>query len=377
MQRKIAFGLLMSLLIVALGLPISAQGKNDEEPFVMKVTDQGWVFYSEESQPWALTFEDYTKEDVAVAERKLAAIFAEKQTGTRPFPGGRYAATNEVSTTQLFLSQTQGFVFFELYSCLRIVRRLSFGKIEVRGETVRLIQEGGRAIQPDTGSPSTWGGFLAPTLVKVGFQGRDLLIADTRVKEFCDVVSGRSPFEGMPDSYMYSFLESIDGGGNRKKSQTSRPVLPAAFEGLVQPSIQGRVVSVGKPAVRHVPEERILVDLNEPLTIEAHDELVIPLTVNVGAGKGLKKGLKFYLCVAGKDASVEITWVGQNRSIALFKLDEYEYENKLGKNPDIQARLNWLRKANPFTVGAPVSTSFFDVPEPSESDSEEKLDQSR
>lgn len=245
--------------------------------------------------------ESLPPQSIELMKSKWEAIGADNTT-SRSGWAGDYFSGSETHGSYLRWSEENGFVRLAVDKCAAQVMGISYGKAVVGPHGVRFQTE----VSAKSKSGSHSGHLPKPDhLLFVRWKEGRLLVPEGALADFGDYAAGlgRHNKSGLISVEFTDFLTKLSDGGNHalpSQRESELPVLPPGYERFVRKPIAGRVVAVGRSYRRHNAEN------------EWWDDLVTPVTVNVGRQDGLKRGMLLY--TAGVDHGIEIKSVGPDRA---------------------------------------------------------------
>jgi hypothetical protein len=208
-------------------------------------------------------------------------------------------------------SLKEGFIFMFGGGCEPAVRGLNYGKVSFSKNLLQLFPEVDaenpmKLFAEDDDRQYFRANFIASKFVPVKWRGLHYLIPENRISNFYDYVAGvgvyRPGDEGwsrgddfFPKKEKRAQLEPAD----------DIPVLPPGYERFAKKPVDAEIIAVGKSFIRHIAESE---------EFEEGDELVIPVTLNVGSKHGVKPEMTFEILQEDVSEIVKIISVGKKTS---------------------------------------------------------------
>jgi hypothetical protein len=266
------------------------QAPTDGQGFDRELDPQGrWI--NGVTEPW--WFQDNIRaEDIKSAQSVWTSIGSNN--GTNDWTGDYFVGGDTHGSYLRWMPQ--GYVLFHVDKCQAKVMGLSYGKVIYRDDLVQLLPEkastegakhGHRVESPLRFLPVTWR------------NGR-YLVAEDEIAEFGDYVAGLGKYNsnGFPwleyAQFFYKPRDSHAGPTENHATirQSSRPIfevplVPSGYEKFIKKPIDGNIVARAKGYVRKNAEN------------EWWDDVIIPVSINVGSANGLKE--KMVLRVVGTE----------------------------------------------------------------------------
>ncbi|HEX8143926.1 MAG TPA: hypothetical protein VF553_15110 [Pyrinomonadaceae bacterium] len=256
------------------------------------------------TEAWWVDGETVSKEELAAARSLWKAIEDENRAVSNEWAGD-YFIGSDTHGSYLRFSREKGFVLAQVDKCQARLMGLSYGKVIVTPTLVQLLPEHGAR---STHTHAAHGQATASKYIPVVWRGSHHLIPETEMADFGDYIVGLGKYNAwVRDGFMYgesveffSKLESESAGG---EGQT---IVPPGYERYLKKPIDAKIVKVGT-GHRRVNREN-----------EWWDELIIPVSLNVGSAEGVKSGMIFRLIgtrgFGGFGESVEVRSVGLHAS---------------------------------------------------------------
>jgi hypothetical protein len=235
-------------------------------------------------EPWWFSNEKYTEAEAAAAREKWQQI-AGVLKASRDEWAGDYSLGGDTFLHIIRWTPEGGYVSFNVNLCMATVRELDYGDVvSASPEQVEVISR--RGTQAAT----------KRKYVKVKWGAQRYLIEEHAVSNFCDYVVGLGAYNGPNGIAGYDFLSHSDDGD---APTAVLPTVPPEYRDYVRAPIDARIVKVGKSYVEVDPEN------------DWWNELITPVTINVGSDKKLKRGMTLHILDSDEyDERVEITRVG-------------------------------------------------------------------
>ena len=258
------------------------------------------------TEPWWFP-DNISAEDIKSAQSVWSSIG--KQTALDGLMGDYFIGSD---THGGYLRWMDGrYVLFNVDKCQAKVMAFSYGTVVFSPDLVQLIPE-----KKASGSTNhRHGPETKLRFLPVIWRNTRYLVPENEIAEFGNYVAGLGEYNS-PDFIFLEFAQFFvklrdtassavedPGGIQRRRSDLFIvPSVPQGYERFIKKPIDGNIVSRAKSYVRKNAEN------------EWWDDLIIPVSINVGSANGLKE--KMFLRVVGTDGFggnleyVEITKVG-------------------------------------------------------------------
>lgn len=242
----------------------------------------------------------YSKEDVAAAQAKWEQIEEDNRRAQEDEWSGNYTIDypaelgGGTALDEFRWSPQSGFVEVYVYTCTPELRRLNYGSVFSSSSMVQLL--------PDRAPQSPGGHEPATRYLKVKWGARHYLIPEERLAIFCDRAAGlEMRKEG--GIVIHDFYLKTD---DLEKQAEAMPVLPPGYESFVKEPIDARITAVGA-GFRKIDREN-----------DWWDEFIVPVTINAGSARGVKRGMSFNARGFEEAETIKITQVGQKSSAGVI-----------------------------------------------------------
>jgi hypothetical protein len=242
-------------------------------------------------------YQRYSKEDITKAQAGYERIGEDNSRTQEDEWAGSYTIDypdpdlGSTSLDEFRWSPRSGFVEVYVYTCLPELRRLSYGSVVASASDVRLL--------PDYASKSPGGYEPATRYLKVKWGERHYLIPEDKLTIFSDRAAGLETRKDESGIIVYDFYIKTD---ELEKPVAGLPVLPPGYERFVKKPIDARITAVAASYRK--------IDLEN----EWWDELIIPVTINVGSAHGVKRKMIFRAVGVDELEHIEIKSAGLRSS---------------------------------------------------------------
>lgn len=242
------------------------------------------------TEAWWFNSKDYTEEQAAEARTRWQQIEAERATERNAWDGD-YLIDMSVRLHALRWSPKVGFVFFNVNSCMAHVDQLDYG--EVVSDTPSHIEIVSKRL-PGAGEKRKY--------VKIKWGRQRYLIEEHGVAGFCDYVAGLGAHNNNSNGGGVE-VNFLLHGDDAQQPTDVLPTVPPEYRQFVRRPIDAMITKVGKSYTEVDPEN------------EAWNDLVTPVTINVGTDRGLRRGMKIHILDSDDfDENVEITRVAADHA---------------------------------------------------------------
>ena len=183
--------------------------------------------------------------------------------------------------------------------------------------------------------------FKSTRLVPIKWRTDRYLVPEHQVPSFAEYLAGVGKFNGggggseLLDYYLNST-------GDRVDLFTTAPVFPPGYEKFMRMPIVGTIASVGRSYVRLDHQN------------EWWNDLIVPVTIDVGRNEGVKLGMDFYLVGSQENETVGITRVGLHYSKGFIKRFSRKKPGVRVNEWDDEAPIKWA----PIEVGSRLTSSM-------------------
>jgi hypothetical protein len=263
-------------------------------------------------------FDLYSKQDIEIAKLKLTSLVKSKD--NNEWEGIYHGIGSEVGFTQLRWNRENGFLYFEIYTCLPELRQLNFGKVVDSPETVKFIPE----YSEDSPRKKT----KADTLVKVSWGKRRYLVEESSLESFYEKVVGIyvDPNNDLTENDEYITPKWFNFWVNNdvyENLPAALPSLPKGYEKYKRLPIQSKIISVGS---RTIEEGKTLGGTSYG------ESSFLEVTIGVGRNNGVKVGMTFEIPKVVE--LITITQVENNKAVGLIQrnINESKKDSCHGEN---------------------------------------------
>jgi len=253
------------------------------------------------TERWWVDSATFTKPHLNDAIERWNLIQAENQSAKSNEWAGDYFSGDDTHGTYLRWSQRAGFVMAHVNKCEASLMGLSYGRVLASPSSLEFIFE----FNKSSGSHGHNNPHApAPTVIKfvpVRWSNDQYLIQENEIAEFGDFVAGLGKYN--------QELAWIDGiqffaRGEAQSNYDELPQVPPGYERFIRRPIDAAIIAVAGSFVRHVKESE------NPWW----NELITPVTLNVGRPDGVKHGMTFHIRGSEAGETVKVTLVGKHSS---------------------------------------------------------------
>lgn len=347
--RVASYSLLIMVYCSLLGLSAQAQSNAPE-------LDQYGRWTNGITEPWSFS-DSFAKKDVNAAQMLWAAIGNQSNANVW---AGSYFIGGDTHGSYLRWAPQSGFVLFHVNKCEASVMGFSYGRVIASTGLIELIPERNATASTKHGHRTQ--AKEARRFLPIIWRQARYLVPEDEIAEFSDYITGL----GRYNDHNFLFTESAQFFSKSKENisdavdvesevTTSQlvsdkngfvePLVPPGYERFIKRPIDGKITARGKTYIRHNSEN------------EWWDDLIIPVTVNVGSGHGLKKKMLLRALgtsvFGGDDEYVKITNVSLHSAKGIIERPvrkrpciRFDPTDDC-RNPDYQ----------PFKVGSKVTTN--------------------
>lgn len=294
-----------------INIPAQELGETEETQNWLQqynIVREGWLYHR---------YDLYSKEDVIRAKEKLA--FLVKDQTENEWEGIYYGIASEVDFSQLRWNRKNGFLYFNVYTCLPELRQLNFGTVLDAPETVKFI--------PEYSEDSPRSKSKAENLVKVKWGTRHYLVEENSLEAFYEKTVGiyvdpnndlTESNEYVPPKWVNFWVKNYDDN-----EPTGLPILPKSYERFKRFPIQSKIISVGK---RTIEEGKTLGG------ISYSEGSFREVTIGAGRNNGVKAGMTFEILKTSE--LITIISAKDNTALGLIHrdIDESKKDSCHGEN---------------------------------------------
>lgn len=300
--RQVAYYSLLTIVCwVLLGLSAQAQSNAPE-------LDQYGRWINGITEPWWFPG-SIAKKDVDAAQLLWSTIGNQSSANVW---AGNYFIDGDTHGSYLRWSPQSGFVLFHVNKCEASVMRFSYGKVAASPALIQMLPEktATASTKHDHGTQAQKALRFLPIIWR---QAR-YLVPENEITEFSDYISGLGKYNDrnfLFVEYAQFFSKSDEKISGGVESQVTRsqvagdndgfvePLVPPGHEKFIRRPIDAKIIARRKSYLRHNSED------------EWWNDLIIPVTLNVGSGHGLKKNMVLRVLgtsgFGGDDEYVKIT----------------------------------------------------------------------
>jgi hypothetical protein len=280
--RRIAYYSLLTMVCWSL-LGLSAQAQSNAPEL-----DQNGRWINGITEPWWFP-DGIPKEDVNAAQLLWATIGNQ---GSGSAWAGTYVIGGDTHGSYLRWAPQSGFVLFHVNKCEASVMGFSYGKVVASMGLIEMMPEKAATA---TASKSHSHGTQSPRALRflpIIWRQTRYLVPEDEITEFSDYISGLGRYNDrnfLFVEYAEFFSKSDEKISGSTESEVTKsqvagdndgfvePLVPTGYKKFIKRPIDAKITSRGTSYVRHNSEN------------EWWNDLIIPVTVNVGSGHGLKK----------------------------------------------------------------------------------------
>jgi hypothetical protein len=255
-------------------------------------------------EPWSMDSTDYSQEEAATAQARWKAIGEEMQSAGGNAWVGNYFTGDETHGRYLRWAEQSGFVLMHVDKCAARVMNFSYGKVTVTPDLISFVPER----MPVRSSPHGDSHPTATKYIPARWRGAHYLISENQIAAFGDYVAGLGDFNaGLNPAIWVEGIDFLYKVGDREAADsTEAPSVPTAYQRFIRKPIEASIITVSASRIRR----RLLSD-GEPF----YESRTI-VTINVGRGGGVRRGMVFRVRESPANETVRILRVGRDSSLA-------------------------------------------------------------
>lgn len=248
------------------------------------------------SEPWFFDPTPMTKDEIAVSKARWQSIEVENKNSVVDEWAGDYFVGGDTHGSYLRWSPESGFVMMNVDKCRATVMSLDYGKVIASNTLVQLFPE---LNKKTSGHGHAHVRAMPLNFVRVKWYGDRYLVSADRIAEFGDYVAGLGKYNDKFSFFVdgIEFFIKMNDADEESKTQFL-PIMPAGYERFIKQPIDAIITGVGRGYVRHDPEN------------DWWDNLILPVTLNVGKADGAKRGMNLVLLNSDRMEMIEIRKVG-------------------------------------------------------------------
>ncbi|MBV9958786.1 MAG: hypothetical protein JO360_10210 [Acidobacteria bacterium] len=249
-------------------------------------------------EPWWFDPAPMTQAEIALAKSRWEMIAANRN-ATADEWAGDYSNGGDTHGSFIRWSPEAGFVLFRVDKCRATVMNLDYGRASASPTLIEFFLEVNKLMAGHRHAHAQ----RSLRFVPVKWRGAHYLIPESEMDVFGDYVAGLGKYNDYGLSvFEWSPFFSKMGDSVDETPAQAWPQVPPGYERFLKHPIEGRITAIGRSYVRPDAEN------------EWWDELLLPVTVNVGRAEGIKRGMKLLLTGPDDSEKIEIVRAGLHTS---------------------------------------------------------------